>query len=96
MRNCCDRNSENLVEVLRVQSVDPKWATRGTFNLDGVFPVFIRSSSLKHLTSVVEQGVIPAQQALFDEYVIRQNFKAWLEQAHLSLLVFWFPVKHET
>ncbi|MEO8385426.1 MAG: hypothetical protein ABI583_09300 [Betaproteobacteria bacterium] len=86
---------------LRVQSVDPRWKMRGTFELhgapfvgyvarDGALPIFIRTSALKHLINVVEHAAIPDQHALFDECVTRQDFKAWLEQAEIPLPAFWF------
>jgi hypothetical protein len=92
---------------LRVQSVDPRWATRGTFELhgspfvgyvarDGALPIFIRSSALKHLINIVEHAAMPDQQALFDECVTKQDFKAWLEQADLPLPAFWFSLSEQS
>ena len=91
---------------LRVQSVDPRWKTRGTFELhgapfvgyvarDGAPPIFIRSAALKHLINIVEHAAMPDQQALFDECITRQDFKAWLEQAELPLPSFWFSVAEQ-
>jgi|GEM_PF-792390 len=91
---------------LRVQSVDPRWMTRGTFELhgspfvgyvarDGALPIFIRSSALKHLIDIVENAATPDRQALFEECVTRQDFKVWLEQAELPLPSFWFSVAEQ-
>lgn len=91
---------------LRVQSVDPRWKSRGTFELngapfvgyvarDGALPIFIRSSALKHLINIVEHAAIPDQLALFDECVTRQDFKAWLEHAELILPSFWFSAAEQ-
>ncbi len=90
----------------RVQSVDPRWMTRGTFELhgspfvgyvarDGALPIFIRTSALKHLINIVEHAAMPDQQALFDECVTRQDFKVWLEQAEIPLPSFWFSVAEQ-
>ena len=86
---------------LRMQSVDAKWATRGTFELhgapfvgyvarDGVLPVFIRSSALKHLLDIVENAATPNSAAVHDEFVTKQDFRVWLEQENMSLPAFWF------
>jgi len=90
---------------LRVQSVDPKWVSKGTFELrglpyvgyvaqDGDIPIFIRSSALRHLTEVVENAVAPNPQLLFEEFVTKRDFGAWLRQAGIDAPLFWFDA-HE-
>ena len=86
---------------LRAQSVDSKWANRGTFELrglpfvgyvarDGQLPIFIRSSALKHLRDIVENAATPDAQALFEEFVTKQDFLTWLTQVGLNPPSFWF------
>lgn len=85
---------------LRVQSVDPRWTDPGTFELrgpivgyvarEGLLPIFIRSSALKHLRAIVEQAVVPDPSELFEEYVTKQDFGAWLEHEGLGKPAFWF------
>jgi hypothetical protein len=85
---------------LRVQSVDPRWTNPGTFELrgpivgfvakEGVLPIFIRSSALNHLSAVVEQAVIPNPNLLFEEFMTKQDFEAWLKQSRIALPSFWF------
>lgn len=92
-----------LRDGLRAQSVDPKWVNKGTFELrglplvgyvakNGCLPIFIRSSALAHLTEVVENAATPNPQALFEEFVTKQDFSAWLQQTGISAPGFWFAV----
>lgn len=85
---------------LRVQSVDPRWTNHGTFELRGApfvgyvarvgcLPIFIRSSALTHLTGIVERAAVPSPQALFQEFISKQDFCAWLQQSSLQLPAFW-------
>jgi hypothetical protein len=86
---------------LRVQSVDPRWTNQGTFELrgapfvgyvarEGALPIFIRASALGHLTDIVERAATPDPQALFEEFMTKQDFGAWLRQCRLRLPAFWF------
>ena len=86
---------------LRAQSVDPRWANKGTFELrglplvgyvakDGQLPIFIRSSALKHLRDVEEKAVVPDAQMLFEEFITKQDFRAWLDQVGINPPSFWF------
>lgn len=90
-----------LRDGLRIQSVDPRWAASGTFELHGApyvgfvarpgaLPVIIRSAALKHLMAVSEEAVDPDPQLLFDEFITKQDFRVWLEQRELPLPTFWF------
>ena len=86
---------------LRVQSVDPRWLTPGTFELrgapmvgfvaaEGMLPVFLRASALTHLRSIVERAATPQPEALFEEFMTKQDFHAWLTRSGLALPAFWF------
>lgn len=86
---------------LRLQSVDPNWLNEGTFALrgapmvgyvarEGNLPIFIRASALRHLADVVERAATPDPDRLFEEFITRQDFRAWLEQQGLELPSFWF------
>lgn len=88
---------------LRVQSVDPKWVDKGTFELrgqplvgyvakDGNVPIFIRSSALNHLQEIVGHAATPDAQLLFEEFVTQQDFLAWLTQQGVNPPSFWFQV----
>lgn len=89
---------------LRLQSIDPKWVNKGTFELlglpyvgyvaqDGNIPIFIRSSALNHLIDVVENAAAPDAALLFDEFVAKQDFAAWLGQVGINPPAFWFEKK---
>lgn len=95
-----------LRDGLRAQSVDARWASQGTFELrglpivgyvarDGALPIFIRSSALEHLRSIVEKAAIPNPQLLFEEFITQQDFKAWLVQSNLALPAFWFDIREQ-
>lgn len=88
-------------EGLRVQSVDPRWTNAGTFELrgaplvgyvarEGALPIFIRATALTHLTQVVERAAVPEPQALFEEFITKQDFHAWLVQSDIPGPSFWF------
>lgn len=90
-----------LREGLRVQSVDPQWANVGAFDLRGTpllgyvarpgdLPIFIRTTALAHLTSVVERAVAPEMEFLRDEFIGKQDFHAWLVRSHILPPSFWF------
>lgn len=93
---------------LRVQSVDARWLKPGTFELrgaplvgyvagEGMLPVFIRASALAHLQSIVGRAAMPQPEFLFEEFLIKQDFQAWLARSDLALPAFWFGanVRHE-
>src|SRR4051812_3116313 len=85
---------------LRLQSVDPKWTSPGTFELrgaplvgfvarEGALPVFLRASALKHLRGIVEAAATPDPRALFEEFITKQDFAAWIAHARLEPPRFW-------
>lgn len=90
-----------LSEGLRVQSVDARWSKPGTFELrgaplvgyvalEGMLPIFIRSSALAHLRAVVERAAEPNPKALSEEFLTRQDFQAWLVQWDIARPNFWY------
>jgi hypothetical protein len=92
---------------LRMQSVDPRWMNPGTFELrgaplvgyvarEGALPIFIRTSALGHLRSIVEKAATPDRQQLSEEFVTKQDFLAWLAYSQLPVASFWFgAARHE-
>lgn len=90
-----------LRDGLRLQSVDPRWARQGEFDLRGApfvgyvarpgqLPIFLRSAALNHLRDIVEKAAEPQPQLLFEEFVARQDFRLWLDQLSLRPPSFWF------
>lgn len=93
-----------LREGLRVQSVDPMWMAPGTFELrgaplvgyvarEGALPLFIRASALTHLRYIVERAATPEPDALFEEFITKQDFLAWLHQAGITPPAFWYEAE---
>ena len=93
---------------LRVQSVDPRWANAGTFELrgapfvgyvakEGGLPIFIRAKALAHLQSIVERAATPQPELLFEEFLTKQDFHTWLTRSQFTVPSFWFgkEVGHE-
>ena len=89
---------------LRLQSVDPRWSAPGTFELrgaplvgyvttEGALPIFIRAKALAHLRSIVERAATPQPEALFEEFLTKQDFQAWLTRSKLPLPSFWFDTE---
>ena len=89
---------------LRLQSVDPRWPTPGTFELrgaplvgyvakEGGLPIFIRAKALAHLQSIVERAATPQPEVLFEEFLTKQDFRAWLTHAELPVPSFWFEAE---
>lgn len=90
-----------LREGLRVNSVDPRWASVGTFELRGApmlgyvarqgdLRIFIRTVALAHLTSIVEKAGPPEPDFLRDEFISKQDLYAWLIRSHILPPSFWF------
>lgn len=88
---------------LRVQSIDPAWRKVSTLELrgsplirfmprPGVNPVLIRSTALQHLKAIVHEALEPNPQLVHDEFIVKQDFKAWVQRSGLTLPSFWFAV----
>ncbi len=50
----------------------------------------LRISALNHLLDVVVRGKEPDLRSLFEEFIMREDFRAWLLGQHLPLPEFWF------
>lgn len=90
-------------EGLRAQSVDPQWLHVGSFELrgaplvgyvarDGDLPIFVRTAALAHLRGIVERAAVPRPELLADEFITKQDFRAWLIRSHILPPSFWFEV----
>jgi hypothetical protein len=95
-----------LREGLRVQSVDPRWANLGSFELrgsplvgyvarQGELPIFIRTAALAHLRSVVQRAASPDPDFLRDEFIAKQDFHAWLVRSQILPPSFWFDTPRQ-
>lgn len=89
-----------IVDGLRVQSIDPKWVSAnrpllgypyvGYAAKAGDKPVLLRAEALEHLLAVVRAAAEPSRTQLADEFLVRDDFRAWLRDTGQSLPAFWF------
>jgi hypothetical protein len=89
-----------IVDGLRFQSADARWlkANRSLTGYPYVgftadpdkAPVLFRAEALEHLLSVVRQGTVPSRDILSEEFVGREDFRAWLLATKQPLPSFWY------
>jgi hypothetical protein len=89
-----------IVDGLRFQSADARWlkANRSLTGYPYVGftadpdkpPVLFRAEALEHLLSVVRQGTVPSRDILGEEFVGREDFRAWLLATKQPLPSFWY------
>ncbi|MDF3031020.1 MAG: hypothetical protein K0R03_1578 [Moraxellaceae bacterium] len=88
---------------LRLHSRDPRWLSGAAGKVEllgyplvgyspvlGEPPVIIRASALEHLLAVVNSGREPDLALLHEEFLIKADFRRWLERSELPLPRFWF------
>lgn len=85
---------------LRFQSVDSNWV-KPARSLSGYPyvgyaadpakpPVLLRAEALEHLLAVVRQAAVPSREILKQEFVLREDFRAWIKATRQMLPGFWF------
>jgi hypothetical protein len=92
-----------VCDGLRLSSFDPKLAapSAAAFELRGYpyvgycaqpgAPVCcLRVGALEHLLRVVREAGTPSRERLADEFITKQDFRAWLERKQAPLPAFWF------
>ncbi len=92
-----------ICDGLRIQSVDGRWATQGLKPIEfcgypyvgytarpGSAMSILRTSALNHMIAIAERGEKPELQKLHEEFIYRDDFRAWLRQRTLPLPRFWF------
>ncbi len=91
-----------VCDGLRLQSVDARWmAPQGTPVEFRGYPYVgyaarpgalsvLRISALNHLLAIVERGEEPDLRSLFEEFIFRDDFRAWLLERNQPLPKFWF------
>lgn len=76
---------------LKFQSIDTRWIKRqelefcgdpyvGFVAKPGESMVVLRAEALEHLLSIVRTAKNPSRRKLKDEFVLREDFKAWLKE----------------
>lgn len=89
-----------IVDGLRFHSVDSSWV-KPARSLTGFPyvgyaadaqkpPVLLKAEVLEHLLAVVRQAAVPSRQILKDEFVLREDFAAWIKATRQMLPGFWF------
>ncbi len=89
-----------IVDGLRFHSVDSNWV-KPARSLTGFPyvgyaadsskpPVLLNAQALEHLLAVVRQAAVPSREILKDEFVLREDFRAWLKATRQMLPGFWF------
>ncbi len=92
-----------ICDGLRVQSIDGRWATDPMKPIEFCgYPYvgyaarpegpmsILRTSALNHLIAMVERGEEPDMKKLHEEFLYRDDFRAWLQRRNLPLPGFWY------
>ncbi|MBX3668305.1 MAG: hypothetical protein KF778_07860 [Rhodocyclaceae bacterium] len=91
------------LDGLKIQSVDARWLPGnqrapelkgrpyvGYCAQPGAATCILRAEALHHLLDVARRGADPSREQLHEEYLLREDFRAWLEAHRLQLPHFWF------
>ena len=93
-----------ICDDLKFQSADPKWFKGKEMELRG-YPyveyfakpgesmVILNAETLEHLLSIARKAKTPSREKLQKEFVLRNDFKKWLEETGQLQPVFWFAEK---
>jgi len=92
-----------ICDGLRLQSVDVRWLKKSArpvefkgfpyagYRADPKAPMCVlRATALDHLLGIVNRAETPSRDRLFEEFVLRKDFRAWLIGLELALPAFWF------
>ena len=52
--------------------------------------MLLRAEALEHLLAVVRQAAVPSREILGAEFVLREDFRAWIRATRQMLPSFWF------
>jgi hypothetical protein len=92
-----------ICDGLRLQSVDDRWIAGNDravefkgfpyvgYRADPKAPMCVlRASALDHLLGIVNRADVPSREKLSEEFILRKDFRAWLNGLDLRLPTFWF------
>lgn len=89
-----------IVDGLRFHSVDSNWVKPASsltgFPYVGYAadpekpPVLLKAEVLEHLLAVVRQAAVPSREIIREEFVLREDFAAWIHATRQMLPAFWF------
>ena len=88
---------------LRVQSIDTRWVKGNDHTIEfrgypyvgfcakaGLPMCVLRAEALEHLLAIVQRAETPNRERLADEFVLREDFRAWVAVTGCPLPTFWF------
>jgi hypothetical protein len=85
---------------LRFQSTDPKWLKSGRELCGNPYvgycpdpaqqPIILKAETLEHLLAIFRTGAEPSRTILYDEFIRKEDFKAWLHGTDQVLPIFWY------
>jgi len=92
-----------VCDGLKLQSVDARWVGGSNQAIEFKGQPYVgfcaapqapmcilRATALDHLLAVIHRAETPSQLKLSEEFITREDFRAWCENSGLSLPVFWF------
>jgi hypothetical protein len=87
---------------LRLQSLDARWVNdvKHNLHLNGQPYVgfcatpqgsmcILRSTALEHMLAIIHRAETPSEQKLAEEFITREDFLSWCEQAGVESPKFW-------
>jgi len=99
-----------ISDGLKMQSIDARWEAGGgaqkiAFNgqpyvgfcaKPNASMCVLPSSALDHLLAIIHRAETPSLQKLSEEFLIREDFRDWCNEAGLTLPSFWFSDSSES
>jgi hypothetical protein len=92
-----------ILDGLKVQSVDPRWVKGNDDHIEFKgYPYvgfrakpdapmcLLRADALEHLLSIVRKADVPSREQLSEEFISREDFRAWVNEKNIALPHFWF------
>ena len=92
-----------VCDGLRLQSIDPRWLSGGDRGVEfRGYPYVgycahpdakicvLRAEALEHLLGIVRKADIPCRERLTEEFILREDFRAWACSHEMKLPTFWF------
>ena len=50
----------------------------------------LRADALENLLSIVRKADVPSREQPIDEFISREDFRAWVNEKNIALPHFWF------
>ena len=92
-----------ILDGLKIQSIDPRWVKGNDDHIEfkgypyvgfcakpGAPMCLLRADALEHLLSIVRMADVPSREQLTEEFISREDFRAWANEKNIALPHFWF------